>query len=318
MSMKIFTIAIAFYMAFYFLLMSETVQSESFEKQALATVQRMTADELDSKLPKSPVVTWFKQLVGPQAGIIWQLSECGGPIATSGGAEPDIPACVEANAVLQDGSKVVVVITVGTFKKGLAGQPAFFRAVVEHNYQLNLVRSLHDLPAILRAPGNRSIQLPDIGADLTPIKLVTFIDFLPIPTDDSNPMLADLADVDAPPLPQTTPKELQPKEPQLIESQPKEPQKVKESVLLGNAISKVMPVYPASARGMNAFGEVVVQVTVSERGEVIAAKAISGHPALRTAAVEAARRWVFKPTTLNGLAVKVQSFLTFVFSSRTQ
>jgi protein TonB len=74
-----------------------------------------------------------------------------------------------------------------------------------------------------------------------------------------------------------------------------------------------MPVYPAHARSLNAGGSVVVQIVVSEDGKVIEAKAVSGHPALRKPAAEAARKWVFTPTTLNGLPVRVESVLTFVF-----
>jgi TonB family protein len=61
-----------------------------------------------------------------------------------------------------------------------------------------------------------------------------------------------------------------------------------------------------------------VQVTISETGRVIDAKAISGHQALRPAAVNAAYKWVFKPTTVDGAAIKAQGVLTFDFKSRPQ
>jgi len=64
---------------------------------------------------------------------------------------------------------------------------------------------------------------------------------------------------------------------------------------------------------MNATGTVEVEITISEAGLVIEAKAISGHLALRSAAVDAARKWVFKPPMLNGKPIKVKSVLTFVF-----
>jgi len=59
-------------------------------------------------------------------------------------------------------------------------------------------------------------------------------------------------------------------------------------------------------------------ILISEEGRVIEAKAISGHPMLRGPAVEAARRWIFEPSKLNGLPVKVESVLTFIFSSGSQ
>jgi periplasmic protein TonB len=65
---------------------------------------------------------------------------------------------------------------------------------------------------------------------------------------------------------------------------------------------------------MNATGKVEVEVVISETGIVIEATAVSGHLALRTAAVEAARNWVFEPAMFNGAPVKVKSILTFVFA----
>ena len=81
----------------------------------------------------------------------------------------------------------------------------------------------------------------------------------------------------------------------------------------GSVITRFSPIYPAVARQINASGEVKVQVTISEEGRVIEALAISGHPILRPAAEDAARKWVFKPTTLNGKPVQTQGTLTFVF-----
>src|SRR5262249_52301798 len=112
--MKIFAIAIALCVTF-----SSGFQTPSFEKQAIAQVQNMLASSLDADLPPRPFAAWFNQIVGPQAGIVWQLTECGERIGTSGGAEQDLPACTEVIASLTDSRKVIVVISVGTFKKGL-------------------------------------------------------------------------------------------------------------------------------------------------------------------------------------------------------
>ncbi|MEO6723879.1 MAG: energy transducer TonB, partial [Blastocatellia bacterium] len=85
-------------------------------------------------------------------------------------------------------------------------------------------------------------------------------------------------------------------------------------VLQGNAIKKPQPAYPAVAKAAKASGPVQVQITISEEGKVIDAAAISGHPLLRDASLEAARQWEFKPTELSGVPVKVQGVLTFNFS----
>jgi len=89
--------------------------------------------------------------------------------------------------------------------------------------------------------------------------------------------------------------------------------KVSEGVLQGSAIRKPKPAYPAMAKATRASGPVQVVVTISEEGRVIEAYAASGHPLLRATAVETARQWVFTPTRLSNVPVKVQGVLTFNF-----
>jgi TonB family protein len=84
--------------------------------------------------------------------------------------------------------------------------------------------------------------------------------------------------------------------------------------LQGSATKKVAPAYPPIAKAARAQGAVQVNVTIDENGNVISAEAVSGHPLLRDAAIEAARQWQFKPTLLGGEAVKVQGLLTFNFT----
>jgi periplasmic protein TonB len=85
-------------------------------------------------------------------------------------------------------------------------------------------------------------------------------------------------------------------------------------VLQGKAINKVQPPYPPIAKAARASGAVQVQVTISEDGRVIEAAVMTGHPLLRDAALQAARRWTFQPTELSGVPVKVQGILTFNFT----
>jgi protein TonB len=83
--------------------------------------------------------------------------------------------------------------------------------------------------------------------------------------------------------------------------------------LQGKAINRVQPPYPPIARAAHASGAVQVQVTISEDGRVIEAAVMNGHPLLRDAALQAAKRWTFHPTELSGVPVKVQGILTFNF-----
>ncbi|HEX5736152.1 MAG TPA: TonB family protein [Blastocatellia bacterium] len=85
-------------------------------------------------------------------------------------------------------------------------------------------------------------------------------------------------------------------------------------VLQGSATKRVTPEYPALALEARVSGAVVVEVTVDEEGVVMSARAISGHPLLRDAAVDAARGWTFKQTQLSGVPVKVIGTITFNFT----
>ncbi len=59
-----------------------------------------------------------------------------------------------------------------------------------------------------------------------------------------------------------------------------------------------------------------VQVLVDEGGKVVEARALSGPEPLWQAAVEAAYRARFTPTTLSGQPARVQGVLTYDFVRR--
>jgi len=84
-------------------------------------------------------------------------------------------------------------------------------------------------------------------------------------------------------------------------------------VLNGKAINLPKPAYPPIARQARASGTVVVQVTIDENGNVISARAVSGHPLLTAVSVGAARGAKFSPTKLSGQPVKVTGVITYNF-----
>ena len=91
------------------------------------------------------------------------------------------------------------------------------------------------------------------------------------------------------------------------------PKTISGGVVNGKATNLVKPPYPAAARAVRAAGAVNVQVTIDENGNVISASAVSGHPLLRSAAVQAARSSKFSPTMLSGQAVKVTGVIVYNF-----
>lgn len=84
-------------------------------------------------------------------------------------------------------------------------------------------------------------------------------------------------------------------------------------VLAGKAVQRVDAEYPQTAKAAGVQGAVVVEVMVDESGYVVAARAVSGHPLLRDAAVQAAREWQFAQTLVEGVPVRVVGTLTFNF-----
>ena len=92
------------------------------------------------------------------------------------------------------------------------------------------------------------------------------------------------------------------------------PKVISGGVLNSKAISLPQPAYPTAARAVRASGSVSVQVLVDEKGEVISATAVSGHPLLRASAVQAARQARFAPSKLSGQTVRASGIITYNFS----
>src|SRR5262249_1340977 len=160
---------------------------------------------------------------------------------------------------------------------------------------------LSDLPAILRTPNGVPRALPDLQAG--PLR----VDILP-PT--AYPVLASLGPGNESSAPGFIAQdEAPPPTPPLRRSQQNSGEFVDASV-----IRKAKPIYPSGAKTMGVSGKVGVKVVISESGRVIEATAGSGHVALRAAAEAAARQWVYKPATLDGVPMKTESVLTFTFN----
>ena len=85
---------------------------------------------------------------------------------------------------------------------------------------------------------------------------------------------------------------------------------VKEPVVL----TKVAPVYPEEARKNGIQGVVKLSAVVDEKGLVSKVEPVeSPDPSLAQAAVDAVKRWTYKPATLKGKPVKVIMTVTVNF-----
>jgi protein TonB len=74
-------------------------------------------------------------------------------------------------------------------------------------------------------------------------------------------------------------------------------QQAQSEEMVRRAKNKVQPAYPELARKMNIAGTVKIEVVVSPNGTVKVARVVGGHPVLATAALDAAKKWRFEPTS---------------------
>ena len=77
--------------------------------------------------------------------------------------------------------------------------------------------------------------------------------------------------------------------------------------VFGKVIEKPAPCYPQDAKAENISGDVQVKIVVDEAGKVIWSKALSGHQMLQQAAIRAACRARFTPSTFIGRGIKVKA-----------
>lgn len=96
---------------------------------------------------------------------------------------------------------------------------------------------------------------------------------------------------------------------------PKKPAVQSMGVINGQATSLPKPNYPAAAKAVNAGGQVSVQVLIDERGNVVSANAVSGHPLLKASAEAAARNAQFSPTKLSGEPIKIKGVIIYNFNT---
>ena len=80
-----------------------------------------------------------------------------------------------------------------------------------------------------------------------------------------------------------------------------------------NLIHNVDPVYPPQARAEGIQGNVTLQVTIDENGQVVRSEPLEGSPVLAGAAQDAVKQWAYRPTLLNGDPVAVKTTVIVPF-----
>jgi len=93
------------------------------------------------------------------------------------------------------------------------------------------------------------------------------------------------------------------------------PQKLRVSsgVAIGLLVNRVEPQYPQMAKIAHVQGDVELQATISKTGTIENLRAVSGHPILIQAAMDAVKQWRYKPYLLNGEPVEIETTITVKF-----
>lgn len=94
---------------------------------------------------------------------------------------------------------------------------------------------------------------------------------------------------------------------------PAGPKRIVSVLTEAQLVNRVEPVYPHVAAIAGIQGQVKLHAIIARNGSIQSLNAISGHPLLVRAALDAVAQWRYRPYYLNGEAVEVETFITVNF-----
>ncbi|MBV8847866.1 MAG: energy transducer TonB [Bryobacterales bacterium] len=86
------------------------------------------------------------------------------------------------------------------------------------------------------------------------------------------------------------------------------------NVAAAKLLHEVTPAYPKLAKEARVNGVVRMKAVIAKDGTVEDLQVLSGHPLLVPAAMDAVKKWVYKPTYLNGLPAEVETEIDVKFT----
>jgi len=75
----------------------------------------------------------------------------------------------------------------------------------------------------------------------------------------------------------------------------------------------VQPHYPREAQEQGIQGDVLLNATIDSKGNLVNLKVVQGDPILVSAAVDAVKKWKYRPFILNGEPVDVDTTIKIQF-----
>jgi TonB family protein len=85
-------------------------------------------------------------------------------------------------------------------------------------------------------------------------------------------------------------------------------------IAVGMLIKKVVPEYPLLAKDNGVTGTVVLQAIIGKNGRITNLHVVSGPPMLQQAALDAVKKWLYRPYLLNGEPVEVVTTINVIFT----
>lgn len=105
-------------------------------------------------------------------------------------------------------------------------------------------------------------------------------------------------------------------EPAQAAVQPAPAQRVSGKLVGARLVRGGSPTYPPFAKQLKVSGTVRLEVRIAPDGKVSGVRTIAGHPVLAGAAMDAARRWVYAPATLDGAPIASTTQVDISFTSK--
>jgi protein TonB len=88
------------------------------------------------------------------------------------------------------------------------------------------------------------------------------------------------------------------------------------TIVPASLLRRVDPIYPQTAHNMSEDAVVKLTAIIAPSGDVASVTPLSGPMLFQVAAVEAVKRWKYKPATLNGKAVESTAEIVLKFAAR--
>jgi protein TonB len=85
-------------------------------------------------------------------------------------------------------------------------------------------------------------------------------------------------------------------------------------IVIGTPEKAPPPLYPQIAKVARVEGTVELSAKLDQEGKVTEVNVLSGHPMLTAAAIEAVKKWHYKPALLNGEPVEAETTVKIKFT----